>query len=747
MGTLGAILLCLALDEGRAPTKDERANLQRCIDLIRKACMGDAVADRLQKMLDGGQILVNTDKSVTEATAESGGAIILPERDAGGRTCDPLAFGHPDYNVAYASKVMEVAKTIVHELVHVDQDYFYRVNSEARHQVGKVPIFPAAPPNVKETLAWEEAIRFYLRLLECLHTELDREMNPVIQMVVDCKDLERGADWEDTPLTEAEKLRRVRRLVRLSGEAGTPEYYRELHNKLLFLDSVSEGVKHYVEEYDRHGYRGFLGAYPDYDIKKWEKRIKDARDFLDPLVKRSPPDDKKRILPCAGRKAPLALYLMNGGTAPPSVNASRLVVERGSTMSGGGWNVGGKEGAALPGADVRVTFPNGTTATVRADERGQFVVPNEQIPGDWDGKGLKVEQSVPTNLQPVPPGAIDSDKGRGPLAAKPGSVLPFSRVKVTFPDETTATTYAGADGGFSIPPEHLPKNFPGDVRQVKIETDFPPESLARLLRVICHCECPPEETPSGEKTSALHDPRAVRVTVTGKSRTSNLFEIKVENRSPRPFTVNVPRGTLVAVKNGQDGMIVEPIWDTVGPNGTKVYITDTVCYEMGVKPKVGLIAKNYVLLRDSDLGAVPAESEAATLRFEETGCVLVRPPKMTTDFLLQVDRTAAGGSFEGLPFDRKAAYQWSIWTWQGAEKKHFETIVLPQLEESPSFQKATPEKKDEMKKKYIEIPFERIRRTVEQSDKELKIEYTSVERKSAVTPPSVKIESARKDGK
>ncbi|QNP49909.1 Ig-like domain-containing protein [Diaphorobacter aerolatus] len=114
-------------------------------------------------------------------------------------------------------------------------------------------------------------------------------------------------------------------------------------------------------------------------------------------------------------------------------------------------------GHAEPGSTVTVTFPDETTATVTAGNDGSFEVPNPgnlndgdiltatatDAAGNTSGEGTAIVDAVAPSVPTIDPvGATDPITGH----AEPGST-----VTVTFPDETTTTVVAGADGSFELP--------------------------------------------------------------------------------------------------------------------------------------------------------------------------------------------------------------------------------------------------------------------------------------------------------
>ena len=116
-------------------------------------------------------------------------------------------------------------------------------------------------------------------------------------------------------------------------------------------------------------------------------------------------------------------------------------------------------GEGEPGGTVKVTYPDGTTATAPVGTDGKWTVPN---PGLKDGEEVtavvtdpsgntspptteKVEDTTPPikpGIDPIEAGSKDPITGEG----EPGGT-----VKVTYPDGTTATAPVGTDGKWTVP--------------------------------------------------------------------------------------------------------------------------------------------------------------------------------------------------------------------------------------------------------------------------------------------------------
>ncbi len=115
-------------------------------------------------------------------------------------------------------------------------------------------------------------------------------------------------------------------------------------------------------------------------------------------------------------------------------------------------------GSAEPGSTVKVTYPDGTTATATAGPSGSFSVtsPNNQPSGNVsvvakDPAGNASPAATSAYADSTPPGAptlASASNTDGTLTVS-GTAEPGSIVKVTFPDGSTANAVAGANGLYS----------------------------------------------------------------------------------------------------------------------------------------------------------------------------------------------------------------------------------------------------------------------------------------------------------
>ncbi|WP_051797632.1 Ig-like domain repeat protein [Staphylococcus warneri] len=117
-------------------------------------------------------------------------------------------------------------------------------------------------------------------------------------------------------------------------------------------------------------------------------------------------------------------------------------------------------GKAEPGSTVTVTFPDGTTATGKTDENGNYVIDipsNEDLKGgetlpvtatDKDGNTSEPATTVVTDTTaPEAPTVNPVHKGDKTIT---GKAEPGSTVTVTFPDGTTATGKTDENGNYVI---------------------------------------------------------------------------------------------------------------------------------------------------------------------------------------------------------------------------------------------------------------------------------------------------------
>uniref|UniRef100_UPI001BCD10CC Ig-like domain-containing protein n=2 Tax=Staphylococcus TaxID=1279 RepID=UPI001BCD10CC len=117
-------------------------------------------------------------------------------------------------------------------------------------------------------------------------------------------------------------------------------------------------------------------------------------------------------------------------------------------------------GKAEPGSTVTVTFPDGTTATGKTDENGNYVIDipsNEDLKGgetlpvtstDKDGNESEPATTVVTDTTaPEAPTVNPVHKGDKTIT---GKAEPGSTVTITFPDGTTATGKTDENGNYVI---------------------------------------------------------------------------------------------------------------------------------------------------------------------------------------------------------------------------------------------------------------------------------------------------------
>ncbi len=117
------------------------------------------------------------------------------------------------------------------------------------------------------------------------------------------------------------------------------------------------------------------------------------------------------------------------------------------------------QGKTEPKVDIKVSFPNGESVLAKADDKGLFKVRSTrevaqgQVVVQATHPQTHKEASTTMNYQPpvVPAPTIDTvttqaDSGRVTVA---GRAEPGVQVDVHFPDGTTKTVNAGADGAYT----------------------------------------------------------------------------------------------------------------------------------------------------------------------------------------------------------------------------------------------------------------------------------------------------------
>ena len=137
-------------------------------------------------------------------------------------------------------------------------------------------------------------------------------------------------------------------------------------------------------------------------------------------------------------------------TTAPSVPTINPVTSEDKTITG----------KAEPGSTVTVTFPDGTTATGKTDENGNYVIDipsNEDLKGgetlpvtatDKDGNESEPATTVVTDTTaPEAPTVNPVHKGDKTIT---GKAEPNSTVTITFPDGTTATGKTDENGNYVI---------------------------------------------------------------------------------------------------------------------------------------------------------------------------------------------------------------------------------------------------------------------------------------------------------
>ncbi|WP_036018213.1 Ig-like domain-containing protein [Paraburkholderia mimosarum] len=127
-------------------------------------------------------------------------------------------------------------------------------------------------------------------------------------------------------------------------------------------------------------------------------------------------------------------------------------------------------GIAEANSTVTVTYPDGTTATTRADASGHYTLTSSGVEGSGTYTATATDEAGNTsapgtfaytdNTPPAAPTVTATPNADGSLTVS-GKAEPGSKVTVTNPDGTSETATAGADGSYSVT---TPANQPtGDV--------------------------------------------------------------------------------------------------------------------------------------------------------------------------------------------------------------------------------------------------------------------------------------------
>ncbi len=151
----------------------------------------------------------------------------------------------------------------------------------------------------------------------------------------------------------------------------------------------------------------------------------------------------------AGNASPVASSAYADTTAPAKPTAGVAANADGTiTVSG----------SAEPGSTIKITYPDGSTATATAGPAGTYAVtsPNNQPSGNVsvvakDPAGNTSSAATSAYADSTPPGAptlASASNADGTLTVS-GTSEPGSVVKVTFPDGSTANAVAGANGLYS----------------------------------------------------------------------------------------------------------------------------------------------------------------------------------------------------------------------------------------------------------------------------------------------------------
>ncbi|UOO81422.1 Ig-like domain-containing protein [Uruburuella testudinis] len=117
-------------------------------------------------------------------------------------------------------------------------------------------------------------------------------------------------------------------------------------------------------------------------------------------------------------------------------------------------------GTAEPGSTVTVTWPDGSTSTTAADAEGKYSVEADTVQPEGEvsavatdvngNEGDKTTETYSDSTAPAAPSISlsDNDNDGKPTAA--GTAEPGSTVTVTWPDGSTSTAVADAEGKYSV---------------------------------------------------------------------------------------------------------------------------------------------------------------------------------------------------------------------------------------------------------------------------------------------------------
>lgn len=302
--TAALLSMCIALPAGWADIDDSRpltdaevVSVQRAIAFIKKSGYGQAAA-RLLAALKAGKIRARKDNKTHSETLDDG-TIVLRNGSAHDHKSqalpDPMDFGNPNYSAGLASRLLELAKTLLHEDVHTRQPQDQRQASGETHYIwgnfGRA-VGTGQQPLHHEVAGWEAALDAYkIWLDDTLGSELKRELKPLQKISRYCSVLKTGWHWEQRKITDAEREMFKARIARLAGLYANEKNYKEIRNKLELIQQVAKDMRNTIKEYNSTGYRGFKGDYTSSTPERWIQRVEQELKFLNEFSKNPPCDE------------------------------------------------------------------------------------------------------------------------------------------------------------------------------------------------------------------------------------------------------------------------------------------------------------------------------------------------------------------------------------------------------------------------------------------------------------------------
>ena len=207
-------------------------------------------------------------------------------------------------------------------------------------------------------------------------------------------------------------------------------------------------------------------------------------------------------------------------------------------------------GTAEPRAEVRVSFPDGTSQTVKADAEGGYTVTSARdVPSgaikvqatDASGnKSPEVRREYTDTVDKTPPAApvaagvtTDSVSGRVTVT---GTAEPGAEVRVSFPDGTDQTVKVGAAGSYRVTSERDVPSGMITVQATDTAGNRSPETRHAYVDAVD--KTAPDAPADTEVTT---DPASGQVTVSGTAEPG------------ASVTVVLPDGTSKTVKAGATG--------------------------------------------------------------------------------------------------------------------------------------------------------------------------------------------------